>query len=86
MIPNNVTNKDGLITSLQVSKLKDIPAGDFNPGLYFLVKNITEDDITIQIRPAGQEEFITTILYSGWNPEIIGEIKNVSAGTLQYGY
>ena len=55
-------------------------------GLDFLVKNITEGNIQLQVRPAGQSEFITTVLYPGWNPEIYSEVKGVLANTLQYGY
>lgn len=79
-------NKDLLINSLQVSKLKDIPQGNFNPGIYFLVKNITDNNIAIEVRPAGQSEFVSTVLYPGWNPELISEIKNVTANQLQYGW
>ncbi len=83
---DKITNQGGAINSLQVSVLKDIPAGNFNPGIYFLVKNITEGNIEAQVRPAGQSEFVTTIIYPGWNPEIYSEIKGVSEDTLQYGY
>lgn len=83
---DKITNQGGVINSLQVSVLKDIPAGNFNPGIYFLVKNITEENIEAQVRPAGQSEFVTTIIYPGWNPEIYSEIKGVSEDTLQYGY
>ncbi len=83
---DKITNQGGAINSLQVSVLKDIPAGNFNPGIYFLVKNITEENIEAQVRPAGQSEFVTTIIYPGWNPEIYSEIKGVSEDTLQYGY
>lgn len=81
-----ILNKDLLINSLQVSKLKDIPQGNFNPGIYFLVKNITDNNIAIEVRPAGQSEFVSTVLYPGWNPELISEVKNVTANQLQYGY
>lgn len=83
---DKITNQGRAINSLQVSVLKDIPAGNFNPGIYFLVKNITEGNIEAQVRPAGQSEFVTTIIYPGWNPEIYSEIKGVSEDTLQYGY
>lgn len=81
-----ILNKDLLINSLQVSKLKDIPQGNFNPGIYFLVKNITDNNIAIEVRPAGQSEFVSTVLYPGWNPELISEVKNVTANQLQYGW
>ena len=81
-----VINQGGNINSLQVSVLRDVPAGDFNPGICFLVKNITEGSIELSVRPAGQADFVTTVIYPGWNPEIYVEIKGVTADTLQYGY
>lgn len=86
IMDNRIINRAEVINSLQVSVLKDIPAGDFNPGIGFLVKNITEENIQLRVRPAGQLEFVTTILYPGWNPEIYSEIKGVLTNTLQYGY
>jgi hypothetical protein len=83
---NRIINRAEVINSLQVSVLRNIPAGYFNPGIGFLVKNITEENMQLQVRPAGQSEFITTVLYPGWNPEIYSEIKGVLANTLQYGY
>ena len=81
-----VINQGGNINSLQVSVLRDIPAGNFNPGIYFLVKNITEGNIELSVRPAGQADFVTTVIYPGWNHEIYVDIKGVTANTLQYGY
>lgn len=52
----------------------------------FLLKNITEDNISIEIRPAGQDEYITTVLYPGWNVELCNAVKGVTANTLQYGF
>lgn len=83
---NKVTNRDGVINSLQVSRLYSIPAGDFNPGIYFLIKNITEEPITASIQLANQDTPISTILYPGWNVEICNKITGVTANTLQYGY
>lgn len=79
-------NNDG--NSLQVSKLKNVPAGDFfigkgrNP---VLIKNITDDNITIETRLYNDTDFVTTVFYPGWNPELVAELKNVTANTLQYG-
>lgn len=81
-----INNNSGLITSIQVGIIQNIPAGDFNPGIYFLVQNITENPYSIEIRPAGQQNFIQTILYPGWNPIIISEIKDAPEGVFQYGY
>lgn len=86
MKENIIINQDMKVQSLQVSKIKNIPAGNFAPGLMFLLKNITEDNISIEIRPAGQEEFITTVLYPGWNVELCNAVKGVTANTLQYGF
>lgn len=35
---NRIINRAEVINSLQVSVLRNIPAGDFNPGIGFLVK------------------------------------------------
>lgn len=72
--------------SLQVSTLKNVPEGNFEPGMYFLLKNITEDNISIEVLPANSTEYISTVLYPGWNPELIKGVKNVVSNTLQYGY
>ena len=36
--------------------------------------------------PVGMNEFITTTITPGWNPEIIEAIKVNTDNTLQYGY
>ena len=51
-----VANREGKISSVQVSILQNVPAGDFFPGVIFLIKNITDDNITAEIRPAGQDK------------------------------
>lgn len=78
-------NQGRVINSLQVSVLKDVTPGNFNPGVVFLVKNNTEEDLQVTIVPAGQLEPVTTTLYTGWNPELIKQIINAPSG-LQYGY
>lgn len=47
-----------------------MPSGNFNPGVNFLLKNISDDDVEVTIIPAGQKDSIKTILGVGWNPEI----------------
>ena len=81
-----LVNNDGLTNSLQISKLGNIPAGNFKLGLYFLVKNITDNNITIQVKMPGANDFISTVFYPGWNVELVEEIKGVTKGQLQYGY
>lgn len=78
-------NQRGTLNSLQVSVVKDIPAGDFNPGIVFLIKNVSEESVQVTIVPAGQEEEVTTTLMSGWNPELVKKIINAPGG-LQYGF
>lgn len=75
----------GVQTSLQIGRLGDIPAGDFYLGHLFLVKNITDENITITVVTPDNKE-VQTVLYPGWNPEILKGIKGVTANKLQYGY
>ena len=52
----------------------------------WVVKNVTEDPITVEVVLAGMDEPITTVLYSGWNVELVKQVNNAKADTLQYGY
>lgn len=83
---SKMINQDGKVNSVQVSVLKPVPAGDVNFGLMVLLKNILEENLTVEIRPAGQEEYIETVLYPGWNVELVNAVKGVTENTLQYGY
>lgn len=78
-------NQGGVLNSLQVSIVKEIPVGNFEPGLVFLIKNDTGEDLQVTIIPAGQSEEITTIMSPGWNPELIKKVINAPSG-LKYGY
>lgn len=80
-----IYSTSGVVNSLQVASVKNIPAGDFNPAINFLIKNITDENITSTIITAAGDE-VSTVLYPGWNPEICKGIKNVTENTLQYGY
>lgn len=80
-----IENKDLITNSLQVSVIGDIAQGDFIPGFFFLIKNITQENIELSVVPAGQSDPITTVIYPGWNPELIKQILNAPSG-LQYGY
>lgn len=79
-------NGDGKVESLQVSRISDLQAGDVEIGLTCLLKNITDENLTVQVRPAGQTDFVTTVLYPGWNVELVNAVKGVTANTLQYGW
>lgn len=79
-------NKKGKPISLQVSNLKLLPTGDFKSKEPVLIKNITEDNIQIEVELADMNgTYISTVLYPGWNPELIIGIKNVPSNTLQAG-
>ena len=58
-----IHNRDGRATSTQVSRMDDITEDVFTPEFYFLIKNTNDNEVTVEIRPAGQENFITTVLY-----------------------
>ena len=78
-------NQNGVQNSLQVSVVKEIPVGNFEPGLIFLIKNDTEENLNVTIIPAGQSEEITTTISPGWNPELVKKVINAPSG-LKYGY
>lgn len=82
-------NQNERPTSLQVSRLWLIPQGNFqlsvgsNP---VLIKNITEDNITVEVMLKDSDgKYVSTVLYPGWNPELIIGIKNVPENSLQAG-
>nr|DAH00823.1 MAG TPA: hypothetical protein [Crassvirales sp.] len=81
-----IYNADSKIASLQVSRLGSVEAGDTEFGITVLLKNITEEPVTCQILPAGQTEYISTVLSVGWNPELVIGVKGAPADSLQYGY
>lgn len=83
---NRILNQSKDVVSLQVSVLGNIPAGNFESEHNFLVKNITDANIEVSVKPASQEDYVTTILYPGWNPEILSAIENAPADSLQFGY
>ena len=71
--------------SLQVSYIRQLPAGDSTFTEPVLVKNITDENITASVKMSSGDDFIETIFYPGWNPELIIAIKDVEADTLQIG-
>lgn len=88
---NQVYSGGTFVTNFQVARMGNIPSGIFNITVSgkkqpFLIKNITEDNVEVKIVPAGQTETVTTILYPGWNVEIVNQINNAPAYTLQYGF
>lgn len=82
-------NQNERPTSLQVSRLWSLPKGSFElprGSKPVLIKNITEDNVTVQVllRDSGGI-YVPTILYPGWNPELIMGIRNIPENTLQAG-
>lgn len=82
-------NQNERPTSLQVSRLSLLPAGDFElpyGSNAVLVKNITEDNVTVEVLLKDSEgQYVSTVFYPGWNPELIIGIKAVPENTLQVG-
>jgi hypothetical protein len=93
IMDNRIYNRANAANSLQISIMGNVAAvaefsisdgmGSKEP---FLLKNITEDPIQVEVVLAGMEEPITTVLYSGWNVELVKQVNNAQADTLQYGY
>ena len=87
-----VQTRNNQATSLQISRIGNVPAGTFKPADNFLLKGIAVDEdgapmnIEVTIIPAGQDNPVETIIYPGWNPEICKEVRGVEEGTLQFGY
>lgn len=92
---NRIYNRANAANSLQISIMGkveavaefSIPNGMGEGGKEpFLLKNVTEDPITVEVVLAGMDEPITTTIYSGWNVELVKQVNNAEADTLQYGY
>lgn len=82
----NISNRNSREVSLQVSNLYLIPKGNFKVSEPVLIKNITDEKVTVEIQLMdSKEKYISTVLYPGWNPELITGIKNVPDNTLQAG-
>lgn len=82
-------NQNERPTSLQVSRLYLLPAGDFElpyGSNAVLVKNITDDNVTVEVLLKDSEgQYVSTVFYPGWNPELVIGIKAVPENTLQVG-
>lgn len=80
-----ITNNGDTPNSLQVSTMGNL-SGDFQRDYPFLIKNISDADITLDVVLASCEDVITTVFYPGWNPELVVKVFNAPDGVLQYGY
>lgn len=82
---NTITNVNNAQNSLQISKLGNVPEGNSTFQQPSLIKNITDDSIVLQVKLLGNNDYIETVLYPGWNVELITAIKGAVANQLQYG-
>ncbi len=86
-----MTNRNGDVVSAQVSVAGpvDFSAGNFRLDTPFCVKNDGEAAVVLEVNLWGmpEGEFIATRFTTGWNPEIVREIKKTSQTTaLIWGY
>ena len=79
-----IANRTGELCSLQVSRLENI-SGDYTSSTPFLIKNISGDQLELEIKPVGNADYITTILDEGWNPELCIGVKGTAEGQIQIG-
>lgn len=82
-------NQNERPTSLQISRLWLLQEGNFEltrGSKPVLIKNITDNNITVDVLLIDSDgTYVSTILYPGWNPELIIGIKNVPSNSLQAG-
>nr|DAN62640.1 MAG TPA: hypothetical protein [Caudoviricetes sp.] len=90
-----MNNRNGEVISAQVSMFGPITGlndGNFHleDGNAFLIKNDGTAEVELEVLPAGSTdgEFVTTKFATGWNPEIVKEIKATSLSmlNLKFGY
>lgn len=86
-----MTNRNGDKVSAQVSVIGPVnfDGGSFRKDTPFCVKNDGEAAVVLEVNLWGmpEGEFIATRFETGWNPEIVREIKSTSQKTaLLWGY
>ena len=86
-----MTNRNGDLVSAQVSVAGTVSfdGGNFRKDVPFCVKNDGEAAVVLEVNLWGmpEGEFIATRFETGWNPEIVREIKVTSSKTaLLWGY
>lgn len=84
-------NRNGDLVSAQVSVIGPVKfdGGNFRSDTPFCVKNDGEAAVVLEVNLWGMPkgEFIDTRFETGWNPEIVREIKETSIKTaLLWGY
>ena len=84
-------NRNGDVVSAQVSVIGnvDFAKGNFKKNVPFCIKNDGDAAVILEVNLWGmpEGEFISTRFETGWNPEIVREIKKTSINaTLLWGY
>ena len=84
-------NRNGDYISAQISVMGAISFSDgktFAAKQPFNIKNDGDAAVSLEVRLHGMQagEFITTRFETGWNPEIVAEVKPTSASGLFWGY
>ena len=85
-------NRNGDVTSPQISVMGSITFADnenFKKDTPFCIKNDGETAVVLEVNLLGMPEgaFIATRFETGWNPEIVREIKAASiTNPLIWGY
>ena len=83
---NCIYNRANAANSLQISIMGNFSIPDGRGGKEpFLLKNVTEENITVSVILYGMEDPIETIVFPGWNVELVKEVVTAVEG-LQYGY
>lgn len=91
MEDNRIYNRANAANSLQISIMGNVTGANFSipdgrgGQEPFLLKNITEDNITVNVILVGMDDPIETVVFPGWNVELVKEVVTAVEG-LQYGY
>lgn len=81
-----IHNENERTISLQVSKMKQLPAGDYTQEQAFLIKNISGQEISLEILLADDVDYLETTIMPGWNPEMVKGVRNVPENSIQIGW
>lgn len=83
-------NRNGDKASPQISVMGkvDFSNGNFRKDTPFCIKNDGEAAVELEVNLWGmpEGEFINTRFETGWNPEIIREVKTSTATALLWGF
>lgn len=88
-----MTNRNGDLVSAQISvigKVEFTDGANFKKDVPFCIKNDGETAVELEVKLWGMAEsdgFVKTRFETGWNPEIVREIKVTSqTNALLWGY